>query len=64
MTDYLKIRFDTAEQIALDFMLQQYAWLKGDKDRGSQHPDDIEDAEKDMAALARVIRYMGGEHLI
>lgn len=60
MTDYLKIRFDTAEQIALDFMLQQYAWLKEDKDRGSQHPDDI----KDMAALARVIRYMGGEHLI
>lgn len=63
MTDYLKIRFDAAEQIALDFLLQQYAWLKEDA-KGYRHPEDVEDADKDIAALARIIKYMGGDHLI
>lgn len=59
---HLSISIETAEKITADFIRQQYEWLKEDI-KTYDHPDDIADAEKDLAALSRVYNYVGGYDL-
>ncbi len=62
MKPNITISFDTAEQIAADFIRQQYEWLSEDV-LTYENEEDINDAKIDLSAMRRLYNYMTGEQL-
>jgi hypothetical protein len=62
MKPNITISFDTAEQIAADFVRQQYEWLSEDV-LTYENEEDINDAKIDLNAMRRLYNYMTGEQL-